>query len=466
MKDLLTGWFEFWKEFSRSKAGLAGLAILLFFLALAFFSPFMPGFKEAETHWRDINYWLDLPQAAPPAWTNWIPGIAHGVESSVLTDPKMDEQDQDGGVKVRTYTFTYPFNAESAPRDLIVQFRGQGQVPVRLSITRPDGVTADLYAEQLELNQGENQRVSVARNCAPGVIDMVRTLEPDLAANLNSEMVKPAALLFSAQSPDMEVKPAALRGNYTVTLTALLLSDDSKFEAPSVQVAGYVYGVMGTDMSKRDVWVGIVVGVRWAIIIGVLASLINVIVGLFFGIFAAYYGRAVDWILNRLYEYVYLMPVLPFIIVTSAIYKPSIWTLILIICLFFWTGPFKPVYSMALQIREETFVEASRALGASRLRIIVKHIVPVLLPYSFAVMALGIPSVIVYEASVSFLGLGDATIVTWGQILHDAQGQGAVINNLWWWVVPPGLMIAFLGLAFALLGTAFDKILHPKLKTR
>ena len=466
MKDLLQGWLEFWKEFSKSKAGLAGLAILLFFVALAVFSPLFPGFREAEAHWRDINYWLDLPQAAPPVWTNWIPGIPHGVESSTLTPPKVDEQVQDSGAKVETYTFTYPFQSDTAPRDLIVQFKGQGQVPVRLSVTRPDGTNADLYSEQLELNEGENQRVSVARNCAPGVIDLVRNLQPDLAAGMNAEMVKPSVLLFATNGPEMESKPQTLKGNYTVTLTALLLSDESKFEVPSVQVAGYVYGVLGTDMSKRDVWVGIVVGVRWALIIGVLASLINVIVGLFFGIFAAYYGKFVDWILNRLYEYVYLMPVLPFIIVTSAIYKPSIWTLIGIICLFFWTGSFKPVYSMALQIREETFVEASRALGASRFRIILKHIVPVLLPYSFAVMALGIPGVIVYESSVSFLGLGDATIVTWGQILHDSQGQGAVINNLWWWVVPPGLMIAFLGLSFALLGTAFDKILHPKLKTR
>jgi peptide/nickel transport system permease protein len=67
---------------------------------------------------------------------------------------------------------------------------------------------------------------------------------------------------------------------------------------------------------------------------------------------------------------------------------------------------------------------------------------------------------------VSLLGLGDTSIVTWGQILNDALSQGAVINNLWWWVVPPGLMIALMGMSFAFLGTALDKLLHPKLKTR
>jgi len=81
-------------------------------------------------------------------------------------------------------------------------------------------------------------------------------------------------------------------------------------------------------------------------------------------------------------------------------------------------------------------------------------------------MALSIPAIIVYEASVSLLGLGDSTIVSWGQILESALSQGAMINNLWWWVIPPGLMIALMGMSFAFLGTALDKILHPKLKTR
>jgi len=219
-------------------------------------------------------------------------------------------------------------------------------------------------------------------------------------------------------------------------------------------------------VSKRDIFTGVVVGIKWALVIGFLTSIITVIAGVVFGVVAAYFGGAWDWALTRLYEFVYLLPVLPFLIVLSAIYKPSIYTFIVIVCLLFWTGPYKPVYSIALQIKEETFVEASKALGSGRMRIIFRHIVPILLPYSFAVMALSIPGVIVYEASVSLLGLGDSSIVTWGQILEAALSQGAMINNLWWWVIPPGLMIALMGMSFAFIGSAMDKILHPKLKTR
>jgi peptide/nickel transport system permease protein len=458
---------EFWKEFSKIRTGLVGLGILLAFAVLAVIGPAIVPFPGAIDHWRDIGFWQDNPQAAPTVWTNALPWTGRkGVVSSVLTHPEISEEKEDSGVKVRKFVFPYVYGVDEPPRDLVVRFQGKGQVPVDISLHRPDGLDAALYREQLDIAEGVLQRVSIGRNCAPEVIEFVRAHDEDLAAGMDPDLVKPVSILFSMLGPSMTDKPTALKGLYTVTVTALLLNDQFMFQSPSIVVSGHVSGILGTDLSKRDVFTGLVVGIRWALIIGILTSILTVCVGVVLGICAAYFGGAVDWLLNRLYEFVYLLPVLPFLIVISAIFKPTIWTLIIIICLFFWTGPYKPVYSMALQIREETYVEASRALGARPGRVIFRHILQLLLPYSFAVMALSVPAVIVYEASVSLLGLGDSSIVTWGQILHDALGQGAVINNLWWWVVPPGLMIALMGMSFAFLGTALDRILHPRLRTR
>ena len=166
------------------------------------------------------------------------------------------------------------------------------------------------------------------------------------------------------------------------------------------------------------------------------------------------------------FQIVNSMPVLPILIVVSAVFKPSIWFIILVMICFFWTGPVMTVRSMALQIKEETYIEAARAYGSGNRRIILKHMLPILIPYSFAAAALAVPGAIVYESSVSLLGLGDATIVTWGQILHDAMMGGAILNGIWWWIIPPGILIALMGMTFAFLGFAMDKILHPKLRTR
>jgi peptide/nickel transport system permease protein len=246
----------------------------------------------------------------------------------------------------------------------------------------------------------------------------------------------------------------------------LLVPGYSEVEDPYTVVTGSVSGLLGTDDSKRDIFSGLVAGLKWALIIGLLTSAISVLIGVMYGIVSAYFGGAVDSVMQFIYQIVNSVPILPVLIVVSAIFKPSIYMLITAMVLFFWTGSVMTVRSMALQIKEETYIEAAKALGAKHSRIIFKHMVPLLIPYSFASMALSVPSAIVYESSVSLLGLGDATIVTWGQILHDAMQGAAILKGIWWWVLPPGLLIAIMGMTFAFLGFSMDKILHPKLKTR
>ncbi len=131
---------------------------------------------------------------------------------------------------------------------------------------------------------------------------------------------------------------------------------------------------------------------------------------------------------------------------------------------FGWVGLVFTVRSMALQLRESLYVEAARALGATDRRIILKYIFPQVLPYTFASIALGVPGAILAEAGLSFLGLGDPSVVTWGKLLHDAQQANAVLNNAWWWVVPPGLAIALVGMSFVFLGYTLDAILNPRLR--
>jgi peptide/nickel transport system permease protein len=463
----LSGLTAFWRDFGRSRSGLAGLALLLVFVVLAIIGPAVVPFPGAVEHWRDIGFWQDNPSAAPPVWINALPWVTRkGVVSSVLARPTLSEEKEQGGVLVRRYQFTYRYASDEPPRDLVVRLEGRGSIPVDITVSRPDGREAELYRAQMDIGEADRPRISVARDCGQQLIEFLRSQNEELAAGMNVNLVRPASILFSIVEPGMAEHPRPLAGAYRLTVTALMIDPGAVFAPPAVFVSGHVSGLLGTDLSKRDIFTGVIIGIRWALVIGILTSLVTVTVGVIFGVAAAYFGGALDWLLTRLYELVYLMPVLPFLIVISAIFKPSIWTLIVIICLFFWTGPFKPVYGMALQIRTETYIEASRGLGARGGRIIFRHIVPLLLPYSFAVMALSVPAVIVYEASVSLLGLGDSSIVTWGQMLHDALVQGAVIDRLWWWVVPPGLMIALMGMSFAFLGTALDKVLHPRLKRR
>src|SRR5688500_17207080 len=118
--------------------------------------------------------------------------------------------------------------------------------------------------------------------------------------------------------------------------------------------------------------------------------------------------------------------------------------------------------SLARQIKNLQYIEAARLMALSDTKIIFRHIIPQLLPLTFASIAIAVPGAILGEAAVSFLGLGDPAVPTWGQILHEANSAGAASRGLWWWIVPPGLMIAITGLAFVLIGNALDAIVNPR----
>ncbi len=248
-----------------------------------------------------------------------------------------------------------------------------------------------------------------------------------------------------------------------------LAGEDAKHE-PDIEfiearVHG-VYGILGTDDKGRDLWAGLVYGVRWALLIGLITAFLATMLGVTYGMVSAYAGGLVDAFMQRFAQVMYSLPVLPLLIMLAYFFGKCIWIIIVLLVIFGWVGIQFVVRSMVLQIKEQTYIEAARALGAGDRRILFRYIFPQLIPYAFATMALNVPSAILAEAGLSFLGLGDPSIVTWGKILHEAQKASAVLKNAWWWVVPPGLAIAVTALTFVMIGMALERIIEPRLKTR
>lgn len=231
------------------------------------------------------------------------------------------------------------------------------------------------------------------------------------------------------------------------------------FEPPS---RGHL---LGTNDIGQDILSELIFGTRISLTIGFLAATVAVSIGTLVGVVAGYFGRWPEMTLMRLVDIVLVIPFLPLMILLAAYLGPSFWNLILVIGILVWARPARVIRAQVLSLKSLDYVDAARAIGAKSGRILLRHILPGVLPLSLAQFILAASSAILIEASLSFLGLGDPTAKSWGSVLYYAQVRSAFLSGAWtWWVLPPGLLITAAVLGFAFTGFALEEILNPRLR--
>jgi len=232
----------------------------------------------------------------------------------------------------------------------------------------------------------------------------------------------------------------------------------------NVKCYGRIYGLFGTDHLGRDIFAQFLYGARISLFVGLLSAVISVVAGLLVGIVAGYVGGKVDEFLMRITDMLLVLPSLPLLIVLIAVLGTSLTNLVIIIGGLGWMGFARTVRSQTLSLKERPFVEASKAVGGGSKHIIQKHIMPNVMSLIYVSLALSVPGAILSEAALSWLGLFDPKVVSWGRILYDAQNHEGI--QYYWWIIPPGVSIALVSLSFILIGYALDEILNPKLRVR
>ena len=168
----------------------------------------------------------------------------------------------------------------------------------------------------------------------------------------------------------------------------------------------------------------------------------------------------------RLTDAFLVIPWLPLAMVLAAAWGQNYWMIILIIGITSWPGTARVVRSDVLRVRELSFIERARAIGSSNRHIMTKHVLPNVMPLIFANLVLVVAIAILSETTLSFLGLGDPLNFSWGTMLHYAWVNGAAGLPAWWYLLPPGIAIILVVLAFTFIGTAYDEVLDPKLRKR
>jgi peptide/nickel transport system permease protein len=226
------------------------------------------------------------------------------------------------------------------------------------------------------------------------------------------------------------------------------------------------YNWFGTDQVGQSVLAQFIWSSRISLMVGLLAAFMSTVLGAGIGIGAGYYGgwQGEGWM--RLTDLFLVLPWLPLAMILATLLGPSYGTIILVVGLTSWPGTARVIRSDTLRVRELQFIERARAIGSSNGHIMRKHVLPNVMPLIFANLVLVVAIAILSETTLSFLGLGDPLNFSWGTMLHYAWVNGAAGLPAWWYIMPPGIAIVLVVLAFTFIGMAYDEVLDPKLRKR
>ena len=220
---------------------------------------------------------------------------------------------------------------------------------------------------------------------------------------------------------------------------------------------------LGTDVSGRDMLAGLIHGARVSLLIGAAASLCATLVGLLVGSVAGYYGRLVDNLLMRCTDFFLTIPSFVLAVVIIAIFRPSVTTVTAAIAAVSWPPVARLARAEFIAHREREYVHAARALGMSNLEIIVRQILPNALPPVVVVSSLLVATAILTESGLSFLGLSDPNVISWGYMIGVGR---TVLRSAWWMAAIPGLAILITVLCINLVGEGLNDALNPRLQRR
>jgi peptide/nickel transport system permease protein len=270
-------------------------------------------------------------------------------------------------------------------------------------------------------------------------------------------------------------KPAGVVGIVMLTIVVIaavfapLLAPYNPYERVQVQASDILAApdaqhLLGRDDAGKDVWSQLIYGARVSLVVGFTASFFSMLIGTTVGLVSGYYGKSVDNLLMRIVDFLMVIPDLPLMLVIIAVWGRGLFKIILVISLLGWTYTARLVRSQTLSIKERQFVTRARAIGASNRRIIIRHILPQVMPLILAQAVLDISASILAESSLSFLGLGDPTLISWGNMLNFAF-ERAISRQAWWYLLPPGFAILWVSLSLILIGNSLEEIVNPRIKS-
>jgi peptide/nickel transport system permease protein len=445
------------QEVLSYKSAIIGLALLVFLMVLSIYTMVTMPLPEAIKAWRASEAWSRNPRNAQPEWVELFLGKKLP-RTLIVSLGEADETRvplEDGKMAVsRVSYFNYEY--DEFPSELIVFFNSSySESPtVQIYWIRPDG--EEIFLKKHSLRRPDDKLY--LSNDLGLELRLGGLFESKIGGKPNF-MVTIENGLFAEYSKD----PRVLKGKYGVRLETVLNASDTL--NAEVVVYGCVYGIAGTDHLRRPLIIGLLWGTPIALAFGLTASVLTTALSLIIGTVSGWYVGKVDLVIQRVVEINAILPFLPILIMLTTFYRIDLFIILLcVVLLSIFSLGIKQTRILVMQIKSYPYIEAAQAYGASNMRMIMLYVIPKILPPVVPSMISSVPGFVFLEAALSFLGLGDPFLPTWGKIINDAYTNGAVYKGMYYWVLEPAFMLILTAVSFALIGMALERIVNPKLK--
>jgi peptide/nickel transport system permease protein len=453
------------REIRKYPSAILGLSIIAVFVLVSLYTVIAYPYLEIGSEWRgsSISERVYLPKNVPAEWTNWF--RKNDLPTTMIlrsqdgTLTKTVEENENGNQEILfSASFDYPY--ATFPQDLYLYMDTtyQEKRPYLSILWRtPDGReftpksptnatgTVYIFSENLDprrlVRQNENWQnwfVTQDQNHTPEFY-----------------------LLFADPEADT---PKALPGTYQVEISALTFEEDTDVDVELV-LFGRVYGSAGTDYMRRDLIVPLLWGLPFTLAFGVTGAILTIILAMIIAAAGVWFGGWFDNGIQRLTEANMILPILAVGILVFAFYGISLWVIMgVIILLNVFGSPTKSFRAGFLQIKEAPYIEAARAYGASNTRIIFKYMIPKIIPVLIPQLVALIPALVFLEATLGMFNVFDPRYPTWGRVIYESITRGALWGGSAYWVLEPISLLLLIGVSFALIGFALERVLNPRLQ--
>jgi len=452
----------FFAELRHYPSALFGLTVILLLVLGSVYAVVAYPYEKIGRVWsteRLIGR-AYVPRLAQPVWVNVF---SNEKQLSVLrlksSDPNVTRTEEvlDNGWRDVSFVYTFNYAYAEFPKEVFLYIdtiSGEKRPFISVTWLTPDG----REIETKSISTGKFTNFSWDENIN---VKKLVSANPNWQNWFNFGQINATPPFYAIFADPFSDQAVLVKGTYQMVLHALFFDQASNIDSELV-LLGQVYGVAGTDYLRRDLVVPLLWGMPFALVIGLVGAVLTTFLAMIFAATGVWFGGWVDDLIQRLTEANMVLPILAICVLAYALFGINIWVILgVIITLNVFGTPTKTFRAAFLQVKEAPYIEAARAYGTGNVRMIMKYLVPRIIPLLVPQLVALIPGFVFLEATLGLFNI-KSDYPTWGLVIYQGLSQGALYGSRFW-VLEPLALLLVTGLAFAMLSVVLERRLNPRL---